>query len=86
VQREPRGGNSLGFCVEKHSKEANEALSKKDLLLHLRIARKESREMEFWLSVLHEFADRAAVQALQQEARELSKILTSIIKKSEQKK
>ena len=63
--------------------EANEALSKKDFLLHLRIARKEAQETEFWLGVFRGLTNASEIPALQQEARELVKILTAIIKKSE---
>ncbi len=65
--------------------EANEAFSKKDFLFRLRIARKEAKESEYWLQLLQEtnnasYTTRA--QALQQEAKELRLILSSIINKA----
>lgn len=65
--------------------EANESLSKKDLLLRLRIARKETKESRYWLRLL-DVADGgqlAEVRAdLIAEATELLAILSAIIKKA----
>ncbi|MBF8296903.1 MAG: four helix bundle protein [Bacteroidetes bacterium] len=63
--------------------ESNEAVSKKDFMLHLRIARKESRETEFWLSILGDLNNSGEIRVLQDEARQFSRILSAIIKKSE---
>lgn len=64
--------------------EANEGISRKDFLLHLRIARKEAKESRMWLRVLsasdHSIEERTR---LIQEASELLFIFTAIIKKSE---
>lgn len=49
--------------------EANESLSKKDFLLRIKISREEAKESLYWLRLI-------------QEATELKKILSSIIKKS----
>ena len=65
--------------------EANEALSKKDFLLHVKISRKEAKESVYWLSLLHEtndLVDDLEIVSLTSEAIELKKILSSIITKS----
>lgn len=56
--------------------EANEALSKKDSVMRLKIARKEAKETIFWLKLVD------APDALINEATELKKILSAIIDKS----
>jgi len=63
--------------------EANENLGKKDALLHLRIARKEAKESNYWLKLINEFEHSEVIGALQQEAQELMKILSSTIQKLE---
>lgn len=62
--------------------EANEALSRKDFAMRIKISRKEARESEFWLELtepLKEFEQEKA--ALLQEALELRKIFGSILEK-----
>lgn len=64
--------------------EANEGISRKDFLLHVRIARKEAKESRMWLRVVPAFDHTKVEQArLIQEASELLFIFTAIIKKSE---
>ena len=67
--------------------EANEALSKKDFLLRLKICRKEAKESRYWLRLLETGTD-AGLQndrdGLIQEATEVMNIFGSIIRKSEQ--
>jgi four helix bundle protein len=64
--------------------EANEALSKKDFRMRIKISRKESKETRYWLRLLHTNdkpeldAERAA---LVQESTELMKIFGSILRK-----
>ena len=65
--------------------EANEALSKKDFLMRIRISRKEAKESIFWLRLLvdnnpDEFKDIG--EKLTIEATELKKILSAIIEKT----
>jgi four helix bundle protein len=64
--------------------EADEALSKKDCVKHLRIARKEAKESKHWLK-LFDVQGNAELegerQRLVQEAEELSRILSAMIKK-----
>lgn len=56
--------------------EANEAISKKDFLHRLRIAKKEARETIYWLKLLE------APEPLIKEASELMHILGAILEKS----
>ena len=65
--------------------EANEALSKKDFLMRIKISRKEAKECIFWLKLLNETNDQinnVENDSLINEAIELKKILSSIIEKS----
>ncbi|MFA6278781.1 MAG: four helix bundle protein [Candidatus Paceibacterota bacterium] len=63
--------------------EANEALSKKDFMMRVKIARKEAKESRYWLKLIEvseQFEkDRAN---LEQEAVELTKILSTILQKA----
>jgi four helix bundle protein len=61
--------------------EANEALSKKDFLLRIKISRKEAKESGYWLS-LTEPSGQGQKDVLVQEATELRKIFGSILEKS----
>ena len=66
--------------------EANESLSQKDLVYRLKISRKEAKESIYWLRLItetNELPKNRKVENLIQEAKELKKILSSIIKKSE---
>ena len=63
--------------------EANEALSKKDFIMRIKICRKEAKESEYWLrlfDVNESLASECA--ALAEEAKELRKIFGSIVQKS----
>ena len=65
--------------------EANEALSKKDFLMRIKISRKEAKESVYWLRLIQEtnnLKNELEVKRLIQEAIELKKILSSIIEKS----
>lgn len=63
--------------------EANEALGKKDFLLHLRISKKESKESRYWLRLVEcHPKDDEEKRALIQEATELMRIFAVIIQKS----
>jgi four helix bundle protein len=66
--------------------EANEALSKKDFLMRIKISRKESKESKFFLRPVDTGQDpglEAERMALVQEAHELVSIFGSIVRKSE---
>ncbi|MFZ1249273.1 MAG: four helix bundle protein [Candidatus Saccharimonadales bacterium] len=58
--------------------EANEALSRKDFVMRVKISRKEAKETMLWLRLLD------APDELQQEALELKKIMSAIIDKAKQ--
>ncbi|MBM4023828.1 MAG: four helix bundle protein [Planctomycetes bacterium] len=65
--------------------EANEALSKKDFLMRIRICRKESRESRYWLRLVDTCDDQKQEtrrQALSQEATELMSIFGAIVRKN----
>ncbi len=66
--------------------EANEALSKKDFLMRIRISRKEAKESRFWLRLVDTGDDQKQEprrQELVQEATELMSIFGSIVRKNE---
>jgi four helix bundle protein len=65
--------------------EANEALSKKDFILRIKICRKEAKESRYWLSLLQiedEQFDRHRT-LLSNEVAELMRIFGAIIEKSQ---
>ncbi len=72
-----RAGTSVGSNME----EADGAVSKKDFVNHVRIARKEARESRYWLTLIEAAAllHDPEIRALTQEANELVRILSSII-------
>jgi four helix bundle protein len=66
--------------------EANEALSKKDFRMRIKICRKESKESSYWLKLVDTGNDRELEekrQSLDQEAVELTSIFGSILRTSE---
>ncbi len=64
--------------------EANDSLGKKDLLMRLRIARKEAKESRYWLDLLEcPESSKGDLGELANESTELLKILSAIIQKSE---
>lgn len=66
--------------------EANEALSKKDFVLRIKIARKEAKESRYWLRLVETgtlVELNEACTCLIQEATELTNILGAIARKSE---
>src|SRR5258706_16395353 len=65
--------------------EANEALSKKDFRMRLKISRKEAKESALWLRLLGTAPaiDATEQASLWQEARELTRIFSAIITKTE---
>lgn len=66
--------------------EANEALSKKDFLMRIRISRKESKEARYWLRlIIPGESQRNEQESLIQEATELMMIFSAILRKAEGK-
>ena len=66
--------------------EANEALSKKDFIMRIKISRKEAKESRYWLNLIDTEQDEVLEvdrKALMQEATELTNIFGSILRKSE---
>jgi len=71
--------------VGANYREANEALSKKDFLLRIRISRKEAKECVYWLKLIQEtnaLNNPQTTDRLIREAIKLTKILSSIASKS----
>ena len=65
--------------------EANEALSKKDFLMRIKICRKEGKESRYWLRLIDTGGNDElgrTREALENEARELTHIVGSIVTKS----
>jgi four helix bundle protein len=66
--------------------EANEALSKKDFIMRIKISRKEAKESKYWLLLIDTNDNNNLEkerQSLIKEATELMNIFGSIIRKSE---
>ncbi|MDF0653081.1 MAG: four helix bundle protein [Nitrospira sp.] len=71
--------------VGANYREANEALSRKDFLMRIRISRKEAKESAYWLRLIRDtnkFERKDGVNDLIREAEELTRILSSIALKS----
>lgn len=62
--------------------EANEALSKKDFIMRIKICRKEAKESRFWLQLTQPGEESTPKDQLIGEATELMKIFGSILEKS----
>jgi len=62
--------------------EADEALSKKDFLMRVKICRKEAKESRLFLRLLNAGTAIAKRDALSKEARELTLIFSAIIAKN----
>ena len=75
-----RSGTSIGALY----REAEHAESKADFIHKLGIAQKETNETLYWLELLKEtdYLEAQQFQSLHQDATELIKLLTSIIKSS----
>lgn len=64
--------------------EANEKLGDRDFVFRLKIARKEAKESRYWLRLLKEAnPDIMEFKKLINESEEITKILSTIIKKFE---
>ena len=71
--------------VGANYREANEAISKKDFLLRIRICRKEAKESQYWLRLLNEHTSlilKSVGIELAQEAIELMMIFGAILRKA----
>ena len=76
-----------GTSIGANYREANDALGKKDLIMRMKIARKEAKETIHWLDLIEEANPelKSRMQDIKQEALEIKNILSSIIKKIESK-
>ncbi|HYA92426.1 MAG TPA: four helix bundle protein, partial [Thermodesulfobacteriota bacterium] len=66
--------------------EANEALSKKDFIMRIKICRKEAKESRYWLRLIDPFDElkqESDRKDLENEGTELMNIFGSILRKSE---
>lgn len=66
--------------------EANEALSKKDFIMRIKICRKEAKESRYWLRLIDTDGQSELEKeraSLENEARELTHIFGSIVTKSQ---
>lgn len=81
-----RAGTSIGANVN----EAQAAQSKADFISKLSISSKEAREVNYWINLLIETKylniDDAHVKSLKEDTEEIIKLLTSIIKSSQDRK
>lgn len=80
---------SSGSICANYS-ESNEALSKRDRVMRLKISRKEAKETAFWISTILKSNDLSSAvaqtgESLNKEANELKNILSAIIIKTETK-
>lgn len=79
-----RCGTSIGANV----KEAIRGQSKPDFISKMSIALKEASETEYWLELLYEtgFLDKKQFDSIYADNQELLKILTSIVKSSNERR
>ena len=79
-----RSGTSIGANI----REAENAESKKDFIHKMAIAQKETNETMYWLELLKEteYLSEEQFSSLNDDALEIIKILTTIIKNTKQKK
>jgi four helix bundle protein len=71
--------------VGANYREANEALSKKDFSMRIRVSRKEAKECCYWLRLIRDtntLPNAGEAHRLLREAEELTKILSSIAAKT----
>ena len=82
-------GQAVGSAgsVGANYREANDSLGKKDLIMRMKIARKEAKETMHWLDLIEEANSelKFRMQEIKQEALEIKNILSSIISKIEDK-
>lgn len=82
-------GQAVGSAgsIGANYREANDALGKKDLIMRMKISRKEAKETIHWLDLIEEanpeLKDR--MQDIKQEALEIKNILSAIITKIKNK-
>ncbi len=77
-----RSGTRIGANVE----EALAGQSRKDFIANMAVASKETRETIYWIRLLKEteYLDERSADSLLQDCGELKKLLTSIVKSSQE--
>lgn len=65
--------------------EANDSLGKKDMIMRMKIARKEAKEACYWLRIIKAVSPAKEVDRLIRESNELVAILSTIIRKIQSK-
>ena len=77
-----RSGTAIGAMI----REAEQGESKADFVHKLAIALKEAKETEYWLDLLFhsEYIEQKSYESINVDAKELIKLLVSIIKTSKQ--
>ena len=67
--------------IDANYREANDAVGNKDIILRMKISRREAKESHHWLELILEANNnkKERVEPLIKEAEELTKILSSII-------
>lgn len=82
-------GQAVGSAgsVGANYREANDSLGKKDLVMRMKIARKEAKETMHWLDLIEEANPelKSRMGEIKQESLEIKNILSSIISKIENK-
>ena len=78
-----RSGTSIGANIH----EAQAAISKKDFIAKMSISSKEARESRYWLMLLKDsgYVDFQAYEGMLNDIDELVKMLTSIVKSTQEK-
>ena len=78
-----RSGTSIGANIE----EAKGGISRPDFIHGMNVAKKEARETLYWLKLLSEFdyVNKERLKQLVSECDELVRMLTSIVKTSQEK-
>lgn len=79
-----RSGTSVGANVE----EGTGSLTVSEFIYHMNLAKKEARETNYWIKLLIDanLVGKEEILPLLQENEEIIKILTSIVKTSQQRK
>ncbi len=77
-----RSGTSIGANIE----EALAGQTRKDFIAKMAIASKESRETLYWIRLLKEtgYLETDAAESVRQDCEEMTKLLTSIVKSSQE--
>ena len=78
-----RSGTSIGANVE----EATAAQSRRDFMAKMSVASKETRETIYWLRLLNDsgYVEKNIAESLMNDANELRRMLTSIVKTTQEK-